>query len=440
MEATQSSSTGRAFVRAAFTLLSALLMLASSAFASHLAQADPNQSAQTESVIYNFTTNYSNPSVNLTADAAGNLYGIAFDGTKYPNGAVFELSRKNGAWTETALFIFNRKDGSYPSSVMAVDGQGNLYGSTLAGGDGPCGGGCGVIFELSPSSSGKWTYTILYSFQNGIDGQGPGNNLLLDPSGNLYGMTAPGPTSNGTVFELERPRQQNDSWTLATLFTFNGTDGFTPNSLTFNNGALYGTTAEGGSANYTGTVFQLKPTNGSWNYTLVYAFTGGADGGFPGNVVSSGTPNVLYGTTMGGGQYTWGVIFKITSDSNGSWTESVLYNFTGGADGAIPGPLTVVGADKLFGATNHGGDTSACTFLQPFLGCGVVFEFTPSTATETVLHTFTGPPNDGDVGPSFDSVIVDQGALYGTTYYGGNGQCSDNGEVVGCGTVYTLTP
>ncbi|MFY9979950.1 MAG: choice-of-anchor tandem repeat GloVer-containing protein [Candidatus Sulfotelmatobacter sp.] len=431
-----SSSTSRSSVRPALAVFGALLMLTASALAGDVAKDDPTQSAQTESVIYNFTTNYSNPFVGLTADAAGNLYGAALDGTKYPNGAVFELLR-NQAWKETTLVVFNGKNGRYPSAQMVFDSQGNLYGSTLEGGDGPCSGGCGVIFELSPSVGGVWNYTILYTFQNAFDGQTPDGNLVIDPSGSLYGTTSVGQTTSGTVFGLKRPRHPNDSWTLDTLFTFNGTNGFSPNSLAYSGGALYGTTAEGGSSNYTGTVFELKPASGGWTYTLVYAFTGGDDGGFPDNIVASGTPNVLYGTA-GGGESTYGVIFKITPDSSGTWAESVLYNFTGGADGAVPGPLTVAGTGTLFGTTNSGGDASACSFMYPYLGCGVVFEFVPSTATETVLHTFTGPPSDGG-GPYSSGVVLDQGALYGTTYYGGNGQCSNGTEVVGCGTVYTVS-
>lgn len=434
MRNTHSSSTSQSSIHPTLAVFSVLLMLAASAFARDVL--DPAQNP-TESVLYNFNTSYSNPNASLTADTAGNLYGTAFDGTKYPNGAVFELLRNND-WKEITVMVFNGKNGRYPSTQMVFDQQGNLYGSTLEGGDGPCTDGCGVIFELSPSSSNTWIYTILYTFQNGFDGQAPANNLLLDPSGNLYGMTAPGPTTSGTIFELKRPPNLNDSWTLDTLYTFNGTDGYTPNSLAISGGALYGTTAEGGSSNYTGTVFQLKPTKGSWNYTLVYAFTGGLDGGFPDNIVASRTSNVLYGTA-GGGQFTYGVIFQITPDSSGGWTESVLYNFTGGADGAVPGPLTVAGPDTLFGTANSGGDASACSFMYPYLGCGVVFEFVPTTATETVLHAFTGPPTDGG-GPYSSGVIIDNGALYGTTYYGGNGQCSNGTEVVGCGTVYSVSP
>jgi len=428
-------------VRKTLAAFTALLILAASAFASDRAQRNP---PATESVIYNFTTTYSNPFNSLTADAAGNLYGTAFDGTTYPNGAIFQLTPNGNTWNEKALVIFNGKNGGYPSAQMVFDGQGNLYGSTLQGGNRPCGTpqiGCGVVFELSPSANGAWKYTILYSFQNGNDGASPETNMVLDPSGNLYGVTGftSGAGSNGTVFELERPSQGSDSWKYKELFLFDGTDGFIPNSLTYSGGALYGTTSEGGSSNYTGSVFQLKPENGSWKYSLVYAFTGGADGGFPGYIGSSGTPNVLYGTA-GGGESTYGVLFKIAPNSNGGWTESVLYNFAGGTDGIYPGPLTITNSDQIFGTTNSGGDASACSFLYPYLGCGTVFEFVPSTGAETVLHAFAGPSTDGG-GPYSSGVIFGKGgALYGTTYYGGNGQCSNGTEVVGCGVVYSVTP
>ncbi|MGA8431614.1 MAG: choice-of-anchor tandem repeat GloVer-containing protein [Candidatus Sulfotelmatobacter sp.] len=437
MKTTHPSSPRPSSVRSILAVLTALLILATCAVASDDAK---------ESVIYNFTTDFSNPNNSLTADAAGNLYGTAFDGTKYPNGAVFEFSPNQGhGWSETTLVIFNGKDGRYPSTKLILDGQGNIYGSTVEGGSGPCLNGsqyigCGVIFELSPSSNGKWAYTVLYNFQNGNDGASPEGNLLLDSSGNLYGVTGftSGPGSNGTVFEVERPAQQNDPWTFKTLFMFNGTNGFTPNSLTFYDGALYGTTSEGGSSNYTGSVFELKYAGGTWNYSLVYALTGGSDGGFPNSVIS-GPTNVLYGTA-GGGEYNYGVVFELTPGSNGAWTESVVYAFTGSTDGAIPAsPLIVSGNDKLYGSTNSGGDASACSFIYPYLGCGVVFEIVPSTGTESVLHTFTGPPSDGG-GPENSGVIFDKGVLYGTTWYGGNGQCSNGSEVVGCGTVYSVIP
>ena len=422
MKSKRSSSTSPSCASLALAAFTALLMLASSAFA-----------ASTEKVIFNFTADYSNPAYSLTADQAGNLYGTAFDGTKYPNGAVFELLANQNGWTETPLFFFNGTNGGFPSTKLLLDRQGNIYGSTYQGGSS----GFGVIFELSPSN-GKWNYTILYNFQNGTDGQGPGN-LIFDAAGNIFGTTSVSATSSGTVFGLKRPTGQNGSWTLHTLHTFNGTDGFAPNSLTFDRGNLYGTTAEGGSSSYAGTVFKLQHEGASWNYSLIYAFANGNDGAFPQSISSNQITGVLYGVTQTGGASNDGVVFAVTPDSEGGWTESVVYTFTGGTDGSGPvAPLTV-GLDKLYGTTNSGGDASACTFLYPSPGCGVVFEIVPSTGMETVLHAFTGAPSDG-AGPEGSGVIFDKGVLYGTTYYGGTGQCSDNGSVVGCGTVYSVNP
>ena len=407
-------------------------------------------SSPTESVIYNFTPAISNPATSLVADAAGNLYGTALDGNTYPNGAVFELSpNSKGGWTEKTLVTFNGTNGSFPESSMILDSEGNLYGSTALGGDGPCVGtpsGCGVIFELSPpTGGGQWTYTILYNFQGGSDGTGPGGNLVMDHAGNLYGTTGPsgmGSAMNGAVWELQAPTQQGGTWTQKTLYAFNGTDGFTPNSLTLTDGSLYGTTAEGGSTNYAGTVFQLRPSNGSWTYTQLYAFLNGTDGGFPFSVISSTTAGTLYGTTSQGGQYNWGTVFKLTQNSGGTWTESVIYNFTGGADGATPeSPLIRDQVDNLFGTTNSGGLTTECSFSYPYDGCGVVFKVVPSTGAETVLHAFGDTGTDGNV-PFSSGVIFGKGhALYGTTEYGGTGGCVNyNGTVVNCGTVYQIKP
>jgi uncharacterized repeat protein (TIGR03803 family) len=404
-------------------------------------------SSPSESVIYSFTSAFSNPVTSLVADSAGNLYGTALDGTKYPNGAVFELSpNSNGGWSEKTLVTFNGTNGSLPQSTMVVDSNGNLYGSTALGGNGPCTGtprGCGVVFELSPPSGGSsWTYTILYNFQGGNDGTGPGGNLVMDGSGNLYGTTGPAAVgaTNGTVWELKAPAQ-GGTWTQKTLYTFNGTDGFTPNSLTLKDGALYGTTAEGGSSSYAGTVFELKPSAGTWNYTQLYAFNNGSDGGFPFSVIGSATSGNLYGTTSQGGQYNWGTVFKLTPNSNGTWAESVIYNFTGGADGATPeSPLIRDKSDNLYGTTDSGGLTTECSFSYPYDGCGVVFKVVPSTGAETVLHAFSDTGSDGNV-PFSSGVIFSKGDLYGTTEYGGTGGCVNyNGTVVNCGTVYQIKP
>jgi uncharacterized repeat protein (TIGR03803 family) len=291
---------------------------------------------------------------------------------------------------------------------------------------------------------GGWNYSILYSFKGGSDGGSPGGNLLIDHAGDLFGTTgatASGSGQNGTVWRLKPPAQQGGAWKQETIFSFNGTNGFIPNSLLFKHGALYGTTAEGGSNADAGTVFELKPANGVWQLTTLYAFQGGLDGGFPFSVIAGGTSDDLYGTTSLGGQFYWGAVFKLTPNANGSWAESLIYDFRGGADGGVPqSPIVRDKSDNLYGTTNTGGYTTECGFSYPYHGCGVVFRVVPSTGDETVLHEFSDTGSDGNVPFAAGVILGKDGALYGTTEYGGGGGCTNyKGTVVNCGTVYEVT-
>jgi uncharacterized repeat protein (TIGR03803 family) len=140
----------------------------------------------------------------------GNLYGTTTEGGEYGNGTVFELTHSTGKWTETILHSFknNGKDGTEPAAGLVFDKKGNLYGTTVGGGEY----GYGTVFELTPSSdgSGPWTKTILLSFGNGTDGTYPEAGLVLDKNGNLYGTTsrggangrAGGGRGDGTVFKV----------------------------------------------------------------------------------------------------------------------------------------------------------------------------------------------------------------------------------------------
>lgn len=397
----------------------------------------------TEAVIYNFSPSFANPMYSLAADHSGNLFGTTSDGTSSPDGAVFELSRNSsGQWVETTLVNFNGANGSIPETALAVDSEGNVYGSTVAGGNGHCTEngapvvGCGVVFELSPSRSGKWTYKILYNFEGTQNS--PEGNLVIGPDRTIYGITGfgSGTYGYGTAFKLTPPLLRLGEWKETTLFNFNGySQGFVPNSLTLQNGVLYGTTSEGGSTNYAGLVFELSQVNGVWTETVLYNFSNGSDGGFPVDVRVANSGD-LYGNAYSGGEYGYGVIFQLTPGSNGTWTESVVYNFTGQADGAYPdSPLTIRPSGNLYGTTRGGGLTTECTSEYPNDGCGVVFEVVPSTGTETVLHTFSDTGTDGYL-PFASGVIFGEGAnLYGTTEYGGTGACQN-----GCGTVYAVKP
>jgi uncharacterized repeat protein (TIGR03803 family) len=137
----------------------------------------------------------------LAVDAAGNLYGTANGGTG-GHGVIFRMTRgANGVWKETVLHsIYQAVNGDGPSSGVVMDSAGNLYGTTIGGGNASC--DCGVVYKLSPNTNGTWTYTVLHHF-TGSDGAEPDANLTLDANGNIYGTTATGGAGGaGVVFEI----------------------------------------------------------------------------------------------------------------------------------------------------------------------------------------------------------------------------------------------
>jgi uncharacterized repeat protein (TIGR03803 family) len=209
----------------------------------------------------------------LVADTNGNLYGTTSNGGAFSSGTVFELSpplTQNGRWTQTVLYSFGAypTDGLAPTGGVVLDSSGNLYGAALAGGTGS--GSQGVVFKLSaPAIAGQpWTETILHNFVGGsTDGSAPYAGVVLDKSGNIYGVTYTGGPGScifnypgcGTVFEVSS--SADGTWTEKLLHTFDGTtDGEFPyGGLTIDRmGRLYGTTTSGGSKNF-GTVFRVLP-------------------------------------------------------------------------------------------------------------------------------------------------------------------------------------
>src|SRR5579872_1117514 len=179
----------------------------------------------TQTVIHSFSgADGQQPTASMIFDTAGNLYGTTQYGGASGNGAVFKLAPgSNGRWRETVLYSFSGgTDGGTPESSVAFDKQGNLYGTTSAGGDDQCQGdgtGCGVVFKLAPNSRGQWVETVLYAFTGGNDGAFPWAGLVLDKAGNLYGTTQTTAGGNGDVFEL---KQSNENWSFSVLYTFGG--------------------------------------------------------------------------------------------------------------------------------------------------------------------------------------------------------------------------
>ncbi|HZW92989.1 MAG TPA: choice-of-anchor tandem repeat GloVer-containing protein [Candidatus Eremiobacteraceae bacterium] len=418
----------------------------------------PSVQAQTYATIHSFAGfdqgDGAEPQASMILDGSGNLYGTTFYGGAFACGngcgTVFELTPVSGGWQETVLHEFTGKNGSLPWASLVSDGT-NLYGTTWQGGTlSDCGGnGCGVVFKLSPSSTG-WHETVLHIFSGGKDGANPRAGLILDASGNLYGTTSQGGIAAdcggngcGVVFELSP--FSGGGWAEKELHSFTGgSDGAQPwAGLIFDtDGNLYGTTSAGGSSG-TGVVFELKPASGGgWKEAVLHTFSSVAKGLTPAAGVIFDPHGNLYGTTSGGGITTGdcsptgcGVVFKLSPDvSTGGWAETVIHVFQGTRDGAFPDAGVILdSAGNLYGTTQQGGLlTGGCDANR----CGVVFEFSP-TATgwkETVLHDFIGTSADGalpEAGLVLDSTT---GNLYGTTTE--DGTSGGNGS----GTAFEITP
>jgi uncharacterized repeat protein (TIGR03803 family) len=275
------------------------------------------------------------------------------------------------AGTEQVLYSLAYNYGTNPYAGLTLDAYGNLYGTISTGGVY----GGGAVFELTPGESGQWSLEVLYSFcsvTGCTDGITPESELISDAAGNLYGTT-----SEGGVYS--------------------------------------------GCGHGCGTVFELTPlANGFWTETVLYSFTGGADGGTPlAGLIFDATGN-LYGTTSVGGDHSsqfcgsagCGVVFMLKPHTNGKWTEKVLHRFCsrlGCPLGASPNGVILDTSGNVYGTTIQGGT----------VGAGVVFRLSPAAKgawTGKLLHTF----GIGDDGANPNGVSIDgAGNLYGTTKLGG---------------------
>lgn len=385
----------------------------------------------------------------LVADSAGNFYGVTSEDYgetghcgDFGCGNVFKLYQtSSGGWASTNLHSFKggTTDGTSPQAGLAFDSAGNLYGTTWEGGLY----GFGTVYELSPNGSGGWDYSVIYNFgANFADGEGPQSTLTVDAAGNLYGSTISGGNGSGVVYELSLG---SGIWTESPLYTLGGSEGSWPRgTMVFDAaGNLYGTTVYGGNlsdcgGSGCGTVFELSPSgSGSWTPSTLYAFTGKSDGSLPwyAGVILDSAGN-LYGTTGAGGHDSQctggcGVVYELSPDGSGGWTETTIHSFTGsdgtpGTGGAWPVyNLTFDGSGNLYGVSKRGGTA----------GEGVVYKLSQSGGvwTETKLHDFSGangyPYQSGlSFGPG--------GNLYGMTIGGsGDGDCNSN-----CGVVFQVTP
>ena len=322
----------------------------------------------------------------------------------------------------TTLASFNGTYGEGSKAGLIMDSSGNLYGTTHGGGTS----NEGTIFELAQGSS---AITTLASF-NGTNGAQPLAGLIMDSSGNLYGTTYEGgasPPSDGTVFELAK-----GSGTITTLASFKGTNGQDPEAglIMDSSGNLYGTTYEGGPSN-DGTVFELAKGSGTITTLASFKGTNGAD---PQAALIMDSSGNLYGTTEEGGP-TWNPSLKVYGDgtvfelAKGSGTITTLFSFSPEQSWLGDSPragLIMDSSGNLYGTTAMGGSYND----------GAVFELAPGSGTITTLASFNG--SNGDL-PYAGLIMDSSGNLYGTTAYGakfGDGTVFEVAK--GSGTITTL--
>jgi uncharacterized repeat protein (TIGR03803 family) len=368
-------------------------------------------------------------------------YTALLAGVLFASLAVHDTAR---AWTLNTLHSFctqgNCPDGDRPLGALLMDSHGSLYGTTEVGGAH----NSGVVFQLKRKGGGGWAYNILHSFcdkTDCADGRSSDARLIMDSSGNLYGVTEFGGAFDcGTVFRLS-PTLRGGKWRLKVLHDFCATeaDGFWPRSgLAYPGQAsgalydgaspLYGTTSRAG-AHGAGIAYALVPdARGKWRETVLHGFcakAGCTDGAEPLGDLLVNSAGAIFGNTSQGGGTNKGVVFRLTFDA-GKWKEMVLYSFCQNdncPDGGTPlGPLLQDESGALLGGGLDPGDE------------GVVFKLAPSGKgwQESVLHTFCGNCSDGY--DPMGGVIMDaSGNLFGAAAFGGG----VNG--IGSGTIFELS-
>lgn len=285
----------------------------------------------------------------------------------------------SGGWDETVLHSFNGSDGAQPRGTLAFDARGSLYGTTTFGGLNRCApfSGCGSVFELTPTSSGPWKETIIHRFTGGRAGGNPESGVALDTAVDIFGtlefggMVQKGCPSSGCGLVYELTPNSFGRFTFNQLHAFQGgTDGATPIAgvtVDIASGHVFGTTEFGGAKGL-GVVYELSHDGNGWSEKELHSFYENAsnDGGEPWAGVVFDKVGNLYGVTYNGGLFDGGAAYKLTPSVSG-WNETVLYNFS---LFATPfSNVTIGSSGRVFGTTADGGSSSNCVN-----GCGQVFE------------------------------------------------------------------
>jgi len=377
-----------------------------------------------------------------------------------------------GAGKEKTLYSFCSRPDCADGAIifqagLVFDAAGNLYGTTVAGGRGCATNvppGCGTAFRLAPGADGRWAETVLHKFcEDGCTTQPIPSSLAFDLAGNLYGVFNGGGPDYCSLFEepcgqvFELMPSESGPWGEKILFGFVGKLGWGPfgGLILDSAGNLYGATFSGGYGDCDevgdgcGTVFEASPReNGRWAVKFPYAFDG-SDGAVPvGSLLFDAAGN-LYGSSQYGGPTQdcsepylgCGTVFKLTRGEGGTWTLRNLHYFGGGKYGSVPnGNLIVDSAGNLYGTTQFGGSGN-CPHGGYFPGCGVVFELIHAGGKWTYKVLHEFENNGRDGYYPYGGLVFDKaGNLYGTTSSGGAGGASCFANYDGCGVVFEVTP
>lgn len=326
------------------------------------------------------------------------LYGTTQAGGKSRFGTIYKINRDGGGFRVLHSFTGTAGDGAQPFAGLREATDGLLYGVTAYGGNADQ----GTVFKINKAGSG---YAVVRSFVQGGDANLPHGGLIEAGDGTLFGATQyGGPRDQGAIFKLNR-----DGSGYGVLYSFSG-GGDASHSYSSlqqsRDGSFIGTTWDGGSANL-GTVFKLNKNGG--DYTILHSFAGPLDDGAnPFTGVIQASDGVIYGTTIAGGSRGRGTVFRLNHDGS---DYRLLHSFTGiASDGMQPyGGLVEGGDGALYGATAFGGSENL----------GTVFKIQKDGSGFALVRSFSGSNGDGQK-PYSNLLRGSDGALYGTTAYGGN--------------------
>lgn len=327
----------------------------------------------------------------------GNLYSTTqAGGDNKVDGTIFQLT-PSGGMTELLSFGNIGHDGLKPNSGLTLGTDGNLYGTTPAGGAN----GYGTIFRIAPGG----TYTVVHSFVGTTEGTSANTPPIQGFDDNFYGTTGDGVNMYGTFYKM------TPAGVVTVLYKFPATNRYPRGIVLGNDGNFYGTTV--GTSTGLGTVFKMTPQG---KITILHTFTG-SDGANPiGQLILANDGN-FYSTTEKGGSGLYGVVYKITP----SGVFTVLHNFANDGQGSQPLAGLVPGTDgKFYGTVS----------TNPGVSAGLLYQIT-STGVYTILHQYTRANNDGG-SPQTAMIQHTGGILFGDTENGGTG------TFCACGVLYSL--